>query len=388
VHISLFTIYLLAVGTLLAGAAMTFWEGSARPEHRPVLTLWASGYIALAIGCLLAGGRSYLPGVTGLALSGLTILAGYLLILEGAATLGGRRHRAASIGVLAVLGVIWAIGGSRWSDAIWSYVSAVPVAVATGLTGWELMRNERLRRLRSRRVAIGITWFHALIYLGRAFALPVLAAIYGPDAVATAGKLTMYAAVIYSVLLPMALLALLREEAQERLIKLALTDELTDLGNRRWFFEQGTRLIASSRGSLSLLAFDIDHFKSINDRYGHATGDEVLKSFAGILRGAAGPDAIVARVGGEEFAVMLPECSSEQAHWIGQAVVSRFADTSVLSCDGMAVHTTVSVGLAETDSPHADLTSLLRMADRALYAAKDLGRNRVELAQPDVLAVA
>jgi diguanylate cyclase (GGDEF)-like protein len=380
-HPTLLTIYLLAVGTLLASAGMTLWERRARPERRQVLGIWSAGYGLLAAGCLIAIGRGSLPGASGAALSNLVILAGYLMVLHGLAVLNGRQHRRASLGLLGVMAVVWALGGARWQAQIWAYVSAFPIALISAATVWEVMHSDPLRPLRTRRVVIAVEGFYALFYAGRSFLLPGLTALYGQPVATLASTLTMYAGVLYSVVLPMALLALVREEAHERLLTLALTDYLTGLGNRQWFFEQGQRLIAGSRRPLSLLAFDMDHFKAINDCHGHATGDEVLRSFATVLRAMAGADAVLARIGGEEFVALLPGCASEQARLIGQAVVHRFADTAVLARSGIAVRTTVSVGLAESAAPHTDLASLLSVADGALYAAKALGRNRVEQAE-------
>jgi GGDEF domain-containing protein len=96
---------------------------------------------------------------------------------------------------------------------------------------------------------------------------------FGQGAIELSSTVTLYAGVLYSVVLPMVMLALVREEADAGLVRLATTDHLTELGNRRWFFSEGAELIAAAPGDLALLAFDIDHFKSINDRFGHATGD-------------------------------------------------------------------------------------------------------------------
>lgn len=205
----------------------------------------------------------------------------------------------------------------------------------------------------------------------------------------------MYAGVLYSVVLPMAMLAVVREEADAGLVRLAQTDHLTNLGNRRWFFAQGSTALALVPGVAALLAFDIDHFKSINDRFGHATGDEVIASFARILRETVGTNALLARIGGEEFAALLPGCDAADARRIGNAVIAEFADSAVLSRSGVAVSATVSVGLAERfgspgtqASGESAVAALLAEADAALYRAKAKGRNRIEpaLAVPGVAA--
>jgi diguanylate cyclase (GGDEF)-like protein len=386
-HFDLATLYFLAIGTLLLSAALTLWERQARPRRGRELALLATGYVTLAIGCAAAGDRHYWPGVAGSALSNLAIVAGYLLILNGVAALNGRHYRAGSITMLAAMALAWAVVGTRWPDAMWSYVSAVPIAIVSGATAREVLKGSQLRLLRSRRVALAVTSGHALFYVGRAVVLPLLAALYDESIVAIVGKITMYEGVLYSVALPMAVLALIREEAHDELLATSRTDYLTGLGNRQWFFEEGARIIrrAGDERAVSLLAFDLDYFKAINDRYGHAAGDEVLKSFAHIARVMLGSGAVLARIGGEEFAALLPDQDCLRARELGQAVARRFAETSAHGND-VRVKATVSVGLAELGVEGSDLAGLLSIADRALYMAKARGRNRIESAQLTPLA--
>jgi diguanylate cyclase (GGDEF)-like protein len=376
----LLTLYFLAIGTLVLSAAMTLWERQARPQRSGELAVLAMGYVALAIGCAGAIARSQLPGALGAALSNLVIVTGYLLILDGAAALSGRRHRTASAVTLVALAFVWAIGGPRWEEGMWSYISAFPIAMICGATAWEMLRSNEVRSLRSRRIVVALTSAHAIVYGGRAFILPLLTASLGHDFLSVMGRVTMYEGVLYSVGLPMAMLALIREEAHDQLLRASHTDYLTGVGNRRWFFEEGERLIRNdgAHRPISLLAFDLDHFKKINDRYGHAKGDETLKLFASIARQTLGADAILARIGGEEFAALLPGHGRAGARSAGQAVASHFAETVAHGSRGIGVEATVSIGLAELGSDAADLASLLSAADRALYTAKALGRNRVE----------
>lgn len=392
---ALFTIYLFIVATLLASAGMTLWERKTRPERRGTLETCAVGYLVLAAGCVVATARSYMPGISGAALSNLVILSGYMLVLDGVAAVGGRRHRALSLGLLVVMAAVWALAGPRWPETVWLYASGVPIVIVCALTAWEAWRAAPLQHLRSRKVLVAVLAFHGLVYALRVTVLPLAALRYGPALVAVSSTITMYAGVLYSVVLPMAMLAVVREEADAGLVRLAQTDHLTNLGNRRWFFAQGGTTLALVPGVAALLAFDIDHFKSINDRFGHATGDEVIASFARILRETVGTKALLARIGGEEFAALLPGCDAADARRIGNAVIAEFADSAVLSRSGVAVSATVSVGLAERfgspgtqASGESAVAALLAEADAALYRAKAKGRNRIEpaLAVPGVAA--
>jgi diguanylate cyclase (GGDEF)-like protein len=181
----------------------------------------------------------------------------------------------------------------------------------------------------------------------------------------------------------MTLLKLIHEETHGQLLQESQTDYLTRLGNRRWFFEEGARILSEGEKCrpVSLLAFDLDHFKKINDQYGHKTGDEVLKSFADIARSVLGHEAVLARIGGEEFAALLPRHDGLRAEKVGEAIVRRFAETVAHRINGVEVQATVSIGLAQSASACLALADLLAAADEALYAAKSLGGNRLEWAQ-------
>ncbi|MFM0033486.1 GGDEF domain-containing protein [Paraburkholderia strydomiana] len=382
-HVDLITLYLLAIGTLLASSGMTLWESRTHPKRSKELKILAAGYATLAIGCVAALFRRGLPGSTGSALSNLVIVSGYLLILHGVALLNRRQYRTGSIVMLGMLALAWAVAGTRWQGIMWDYVSSIPIVVACGMTSLELLRNDSMKSLQSRYIAVVVSGVHALFYAFRAFILPWLAMTYGRDIPTVVGKITMYEGVLYSVILPMTLLTLVREEAHGQLLRESQTDYLTGLGNRRWFFEQGARVLRDSDASrpVSLLAFDLDHFKTINDRYGHETGDQVLKSFGEVARGALGPDAILSRIGGEEFAALLPGHDGLRARETGEALLRRFAETVSYRTDGAGIQATVSIGLAHSESEATTLADLLAAADQALYSAKSLGGNRLELAR-------
>jgi diguanylate cyclase (GGDEF)-like protein len=164
------------------------------------------------------------------------------------------------------------------------------------------------------------------------------------------------------------------EQIQSHLTE-ARTDPLTELPNRRVFEEQLTRQLAfsSDENPSWLLLLDIDHFKLLNDRYGHQCGDDVLRGLAGRLRESAGPSATVARIGGEEFAVIVPHCDATESRHITEAM--RFAVAShPLPVSSGQVHVSISLGLAKvTDGDAFD--DVYRRADEALYSAKRRGRN-------------
>ncbi len=160
----------------------------------------------------------------------------------------------------------------------------------------------------------------------------------------------------------------------------ASVDPLTGMFNRRGFAEATTRLIereAKAGRPATVLVFDIDHFKSVNDRFGHPAGDEILKKFAAVVVNTLRMSDLSGRVGGEEFAALLP-CSLEEASLAAERVREAFA-TAGIAVDGEPVATTVSIGVAGGQAG-TELDILLAAADGALYQAKRNGRNRVEAA--------
>lgn len=384
------TLWYLTTGTLLVAAAMTLWERKAHAQRSRELGLWAAAYAVFAAGGILAMNRNALPGVSGPALTNIVMMFGYLLVLQGTLAFDSRKlHPALIAGLLAAIGAAWFAAGTGAAALLWNHVSAFPIAVVCAVTALALLRSRTARRLRSRPIAIAVFAGHSLFYGGRTFVVPVLAAIHGDHVLATVAAITMYEAVLFAVAMSMSLLALVREEDRARLLATTRTDFLTGLNNRQGFFELAPRSLSrhDTGAAHSLLAIDLDHFKAINDRYGHEAGDRVLRLFASTAKDIAGPEAISARLGGEEFAILLPNRNGEEARTIAQGIAQRFAEKAAQS-DGLGIPATVSIGLAEAKAQQADLVALLAAADHALYRAKTHGRNRIESAKPGQAAKA
>ena len=165
--------------------------------------------------------------------------------------------------------------------------------------------------------------------------------------------------------------------AQTELQRLADTDPLTGLSNRRSFFADANQVVADSSKPCALLVIDADHFKDLNDNYGHAVGDTALVNIADVLRSSFRDTDLICRVGGEEFAVLLPGASSDQATTIAQRVVDAVADSPIVAGNAIITYS-VSCGVAEARRGEA-LADLFKRADDAMYAAKECGRNQVAL---------
>jgi diguanylate cyclase (GGDEF)-like protein len=134
---------------------------------------------------------------------------------------------------------------------------------------------------------------------------------------------------------------------------------------------------ASAKQPVALIAFDLDQFKSFNDRYGHLGGDQILRSFCNLVTEALRPDDLFGRMGGEEFACLLVNVSPADALAVAEQLRCRFANMEIYFGSSQ-LRATVSSGVVAVQ-PQPDLEALISAADRALYRAKELGRNRVEL---------
>jgi diguanylate cyclase (GGDEF)-like protein len=162
------------------------------------------------------------------------------------------------------------------------------------------------------------------------------------------------------------------------------TDALTGLWNRRYFDEQLARVIAETDrfgGSCSLIVADIDHFKQVNDTHGHETGDEVLRHVAETIREGVRAIDILARYGGEELAILLPQTSFKGAAELAERLRQRLEATPTIS-QGAPIPATASFGVASYPEPVPYGDWLFLAADKALYEAKDAGRNCVKVISP------
>ncbi len=173
------------------------------------------------------------------------------------------------------------------------------------------------------------------------------------------------------------------EDTNLQLNVLANTDGLTGLFNSRYIHDRlDVEMETAFRSPLTCLLIDIDHFKRINDKYGHPFGDDVLTQVAKILKRVVRPSDAVGRIGGEEFIVVLPHTAQERSMKVAERIRNEVMEQE-FSYEGNPVHVTISVGLVSVPAPGLRYRhALLKAVDEALYAAKRTGRNRVVVWQP------
>jgi diguanylate cyclase (GGDEF)-like protein len=173
--------------------------------------------------------------------------------------------------------------------------------------------------------------------------------------------------------------ALLLKRAEE----LSVTDDLTHLYNSRYLdsvLHRETKRASRSGRPLSLLFIDLDGFKSVNDTHGHLCGSRALVEAAAVIRSSARETDVVARFGGDEFALVLPDTGSEGAVAVGERLRARVAAYTFLEAEGLAITLTASVGVATLPDVAASAEGLIQAADQAMYRVKDHGKNGIFVA--------
>jgi diguanylate cyclase (GGDEF)-like protein len=265
------------------------------------------------------------------------------------------------------------------SNAARVVLSSLIIASYIFLTFLEL-RCERRRPVASSWFAIGVPALHGAVFLS-----PIALTLFVPPGSYADGWFTLFAleVLLYVIGTAFIVVVMAKERVTLTYKTAAMTDALTGLFNRRAFYETAEKLIAQQarkRASVSVLAFDLDRFKSINDRFGHSGGDDALQLFAKIAKASLRTTDVVGRLGGEEFVAILPATAAEAAI-VGERVRAAFEAAGV-QIAGRAMAATVSIGVAAAQAP-ASVDQLIARADAALYRAKEGGRNRVTIAACD-----
>ena len=210
-------------------------------------------------------------------------------------------------------------------------------------------------------------------------------AIIGLDRGPSAREPRMAASMLRAVriLLEPASVALDNALLLKRAEALSVTDDLTHLYNSRYLnqvLRRETKRASRSGRPLSLLFIDLDGFKAVNDTHGHLYGSRALVEAAAVIRGSARETDVVARFGGDEFAIVLPDTGGEGAFAVGARVREKIAAFTFLTGDGLDIHLTVSVGVATLPDVAASSEELVQAADKAMYAVKDSGKNGIQAA--------
>lgn len=231
--------------------------------------------------------------------------------------------------------------------------------------------------------ALVLTLWHTGFYVIRAFTDPGLpiknAQLSGGEGVPIFSFM-LFESMLYAIGIAYVTLAMVKERAELRFKAAAFSDALTGIGNRRAFMLKGEKLLADStrrQQNVALLLCDLDHFKRLNDSFGHPMGDQALIAFAQVTQAILCKGDVFARIGGEEFACLLAESDDAAAFDVAERIRRAFAQLDLLAPGFLSV----SIGIVTTSQGGHDLSHLLSLADQALYLAKAQGRNRVQVVE-------
>ncbi len=377
---------LMAAGSFVAGISGLLLFGAWMQIRSARALLWwaiANGIDAIAISGLAAGLATHRPLTIAIANGFLVVTPP--LVWGGVRTFNRRRVPPIALvaGPLAWLavGLLPLPGGPEAAPTGASFAVWIAYLAAANVELW----RSRGEPLRARWPLMGLFSLHALIFLAGiihlltggtiADAVPPLTSVFG---------LIHFENLTYTIGTAVFMVVMAKERVELGYISAAQFDALTGVANRGAFFQRAERLLRrchEDAAPCSVIVFDLDDFKHINDTHGHAAGDRTLRAFAEAARTALRPNDLFGRVGGEEFAVVLPAAAAEVAYVIADRVRHGFAATTGGVADE-AINATVSAGVAVVP-PGRSLEAAIELADRALYRAKRLGRNRVERIDDD-----
>jgi diguanylate cyclase (GGDEF)-like protein len=324
------------------------------------LAWWGSAHLMRAVSIMLFGMHGSVPASLSIDMANAILFASFALTWSGARVFDRRPPEPAFalVGVAAWLVVCRTPGLSDMSE-LRTLVGSGIVTTYLWLTAFEFWRN-RAEALVSRWPAIFMLFAHGALFLLRT---------------------PLGGTLLFTISIAFILLAMAKERTEYRHRAAARTDLLTGVANRRGFLEQTavSKRAAVGFKPTAVLLFDLDHFKTINDRYGHAIGDRALKIFADTAQAHLGAAGLVGRWGGDEFVAVLYDVSREHSATLAERIQLAF-EKAAAEIDGRPTHGTVSTGMVFNPDAPFELTALLAQADQALYRAKTEGRNRLAIA--------
>ncbi len=382
-HLDVHTLAVVTVFiTALLGALLVFAGLQNRSIRAPMW--WGAAHIVNASGLGLLSSHGAAPDFVTNDLANALVLLGYGLTWSGARVFDGRKVYPPML---------------LLAPAIWLALCRLPafanadlrvIVVSTMLAFLALRAAEELWRgrdepLMSRWPSVIVLLAYAAVLLARVPAT-LLTPSFQDDSLmrGLSFALLAFGTLLFTVVMAFLQLNMTKERIELKHKINSLVDPLSGVANRRAFLDGAAGLLARQevdREPLAVLLFDLDHFKQINDQFGHAIGDSVLQAFAGTATKTLGAEILFARIGGEEFAACIAVGDVDEAYAIADRVRRNFA--AAAACFGNdRLSPSVSVGVTLGCDPRATVAELLSIVDRALYRAKELGRNRVETEIP------
>ena len=369
---------IFSIGILSLLMAFITWTFPGPIRERDYgLKIWSVGITFVGISLILIFLRGLLHPFWGVFMANFCLMTGGTLGLLAPARFYRAKVRYSVLVTALTIGMLGLVLHTAWGYSIAFAMVSVCFAMAV-----VMLYTVRVVYTHSPRpvpfathVFAGSMGFMGVAYLLRAGTVLVNPNVpVGPVSLSGGHQSMLIVGALFVVCSTMSLYAIVHDEQKNEIAERARRDPLTGLFNRRAFFEQADKL--EIRGAdFAILMIDIDHFKSINDNYGHLGGDRVLVHAARLIQGAFRTDDVACRYGGEEFCVLLRDCDCTQALQLAQGLVSQWAAQPLDVSDGQRVAVTTSVGVCVRTAGQS-LLKTLQHADIALYSAKQQGRNR------------
>jgi diguanylate cyclase (GGDEF)-like protein len=374
------TLFVVAVVASAVAGLLTLLSWVQNRNVR-ALALWAAAFLICAVGIALIAARGEILDFFSITIANALIAVGYGLMWGGARDFAGRPK---SIPLMLAGALIWIVAChfDWFFNTLQARVALMSgiVVVYSVLSAWEFWRC-RHEGLIYRLPIVAAFLAHAAIVVIR---IPLSGSVRLPTAQDELQvgwwTFTIFEATFFSFCIAYLMGGLARERVMSWYKRAALMDPLTGVGNRRAFIERGERMLRRAvieRQPAVLMIFDLDEFKSINDTFGHQTGDHALIEFCQVATAALRAGDLFGRMGGEEFAALLPNASLDEGLDVAERIRASFEAQS-LTFGANTLTATVSVGMAMARDPSQGLSALIIAADRALYRAKENGRNRIE----------
>lgn len=349
---------------------------------------WGFAHLIRAASVVLFGMYGSVPDLVSIDLANALLFTSFAVAWTGARLFDGKPVEPVYLVTGAVLWLlVCRLPVVTESVEVRVLVTSGIITAYTWLTAYEFWRG-RSEALVSRWPAIFMLFAHGSLYLLRTPLISALPFTPNNDVYGSVWLTVIsFEALLFTISIAFILLAMAKERTELRHRNAAMLDPLTGISNRRAFLQDASALgkrHAAHPKPGAVLLMDLDHFKSINDRFGHAIGDRVLEVFAETAQNTLRATDLVGRMGGEEFAAVLYDAPHERAAAIAERLRLAFAQ-ACQETDGYPVGATLSIGMVHCEIPLFDVTTLLAQADQALYFAKERGRNRVEVASLDLV---
>lgn len=343
--------------------------------------LWGLGGLLAGCGAAFLGMRGAIPDVWSIVFANGLVVLGWSLLTAGFVSFNGRRVRLVALVLpAATVAVLLAVAlAVRASPTFWALISGGAVTVIIVQAVVSCRRAQRREFLLWRRIALVVLGSWTVVMLTRTVAAVIAPSSADPAVDSRMQVISAMCLMALAVAVGVAVLMMSRERIDRQLSAAAHRDPQTGALNRAGLADRYAELVRSGR-PFTVALVDLDEFKTVNDRYGHAVGDLLVSRFVAVALGRLGPDDVLARYGGDEFCVLITDTSPARIQALADSIRREFAVPVAVPESAEPVTVTVSIGIGVVPAHRKSLDADIADADVALYRAKSGGRNRLAYA--------